>query len=505
MANQLKMGSFLSYVTIGLNILVSLLYTPFLLRMLGKEEYGLFSLASSIIAYLTILDLGFGNAIVRYMAKYRAEGKKEEQSRLIGMFLLIYSGISLLVIIIGTVLICNAELLFSAKMSADEVWKVKVMLSLMVGNLAFTFPMSIFGSVLTAYEQFVFPKLVNLVRIILNPLIMVILLCYGYKAIAMVVLLTIFNLLTLTINAVYCRAKVALPVKFGRFKADMLREVLVYSVWLFLNAIMDKIYYSSGQLVLGMFCGAGAVAVYALAIQLQHLYISLSSSISGVFLPRVTSMYTANQNNKEISDLFIKIGRIQCLVLLPVLLGFILFGKPFLQFWAGKGYEDTYWITLLFYVPGFIPLIENLGIVILQARNQMKFRAVSFLVVAVMCLLLSVPLAQRFDGIGFAIGTSLAIVISQGVVINIYYYKKIGIDVISFFAQIARLLVAPVGLTMVCGFALCFLSIGSVASMMAYGAVFAVLYVAVAYSFCMNQYEKQLFASFILSFDKRRK
>ena len=82
--NQLKAGAFLSYVLLGVNTIIGLLYTPYLLRMLGKSEYGLYSLAASVIAYLTVLDLGFGNAIVRYTAKFRAEGKKEEQYEMFG-------------------------------------------------------------------------------------------------------------------------------------------------------------------------------------------------------------------------------------------------------------------------------------------------------------------------------------------------------------------------------------------------------------------------------------
>lgn len=57
--NQLKGGAALSYVSIVLNMMVGLMYTPYMLRMLGQSEYGLYSLAASIIAYLTVLDFGF--------------------------------------------------------------------------------------------------------------------------------------------------------------------------------------------------------------------------------------------------------------------------------------------------------------------------------------------------------------------------------------------------------------------------------------------------------------
>jgi len=88
--NQLKAGAALNYVVIILNMLVGLLYTPYMLRMMGQSEYGLYSLVASVISYLTVLDLGLGNAIVRYTAKFRAEGKTTEQYEMFGMFLVLY-------------------------------------------------------------------------------------------------------------------------------------------------------------------------------------------------------------------------------------------------------------------------------------------------------------------------------------------------------------------------------------------------------------------------------
>ena len=261
--NQLKAGAVLSYVIIILNSLIGLLYTPYMLRMMGKSEYGLYSLAASVVAYLTVLDLGFGNAIVRYTAKYRAEGKVREQEEMFGMFIILYSVISVVAFVLGLVLYFNVDGLFSRAMSPGEVHKVEIMMLLLTFNLAFTFPMSIWGSIITAYEDFVFQRVVSILRIVLNPLVMIILLMMGYRSIAMVVVTTIFNVLTLLLNLWYCKNRIHIKVRFGRFKWGFLKEVSIYSFWIFLNAIMDRIYWSTGQFVLGIFKGAAVVAVYA--------------------------------------------------------------------------------------------------------------------------------------------------------------------------------------------------------------------------------------------------
>ena len=87
-------------------------------------------------------------------------------------------------------------------------------------------------------------------------------------------------------------------------------------------------------------------------------------------------MVTYGGNEKEISDLFIRTGRIQYIVMSFILSAFVVFGRPFIQLWAGEGYEEAYYVSLLFFFSLSIPLIQNLGITILQARNQMHFRSV---------------------------------------------------------------------------------------------------------------------------------
>ena len=125
--NELKAGAVLNYIAICLNMLVGLIYTPFMLRMLGQSEYGLYSLASSVIAYLAVLDLGFGNAIIRYTAKFRAQDKHKEQEEMFGMFFVLYICIGIIALIVGGILTLNVENMFSRSMSQEEISRTKVM------------------------------------------------------------------------------------------------------------------------------------------------------------------------------------------------------------------------------------------------------------------------------------------------------------------------------------------------------------------------------------------
>lgn len=491
--NQLRTGAALNYVVIILNMLVGLLYTPYMLRMMGQSEYGLYSLVASVISYLTVLDLGLGNAIVRYTAKFRAEGKTTEQYEMFGMFLVLYIIIGVVAFVAGFGLYFNIDTLFSATMTIEELDKARVMMLFLIFNLAVTFPMSIFGSIITAYERFVFPKVVNIIRVILNTVIMICLLEMGYKAVAMVILQTVFNLLTLVINFFYCKYKLQIKIYFRNFQWGFLKEVAVYSFWIFLNVIMDRIYWSTGQFVLGAFVGTVAVAVFAVAIQLEHIYMQFSTAIASVFLPKVTGMVARDDNRKEISNLFIRTGRIQYIVMSLILTGFIVFGRDFINLWAGAEYESAYLITLLFFFSLSIPMIQNLGITILQARNQMKFRSLLYIGIAIISLLFQILLAKQYGGLGCAISISGALLLGQGLIMNIYYHKKQGLDIISFWREIFKMSIVP----LILGFAAIVLLRNIVLdSWLSLGAaivLFLMIYLPLFFFFSMNKLERDLF------------
>ena len=501
--NQLKAGAALNYVVIILNMLVGLLYTPYMLRMMGQSEYGLYSLVASVISYLTVLDLGMGNAIVRYTAKYREERKVKEQYEMFGMFLILYIIIGIVAFGAGLGLYFNVDSLFGETMTLEELGKARIMIMFLIFNLAFTFPMSIFKSILTAYERFVFPKIVNIIRIILNTIIMICLLEMGYKAVAMVILQTFFNLATLTIDYFYCKYKLQIKIFFRNFQWGFLKEVAIYSFWIFLNVIMDRIYWNTGQFVLGAFVGTTAVAVFAVAIQLENMYMQFSTAIAGVFLPKVTGMVARNDNRKEISNLFIRTGRIQYIVMAFILTGFIVFGREFIYLWAGKDYESAYAITLLFFISLTIPLIQNLGITILQARNQMKFRSLLYIVIASFSLVFQIILAQKYGGIGCAIAIAGALFLGQGLIMNIYYHKKQNLDILTFWKEITKMSIVPIILCVSSMFLIRNVNLNTWFDLGMAIAVFAIIYVLTFFRFSMNQSERDLFVKPVMKIFKR--
>lgn len=488
--NQIKAGAILNYVIIALNTLTGLLYTPFMLRCLGQNEYGLYSLVASVIAYLTLLDFGFGSAMVRYTAKIRATGTKDDEWSLYGMFLSAYLAIGALITIGGFILYANTDRMFDRVMTPDELYQARVMMALMVANLAVSFPFSIYGSIISAYERFVFQRVVGILRILLSTAVLVAVLLLGYKAVALVVVQTVFSIGTLVVNALYCYGKLHIRITFRRFNIPLLRDIAVFSFWNFLGAIVDRIYWGTGQFVLGIYSGTVAVALFSLAIMLMNMYMTMSTSFNSVLLPRITTMVVKPGREREISDLFIKTGRLQFCVLALILAGFTVFGQQFVTLWAGADYLPSYTITLIFFFTLICPLIQNVGITIIQARGQQKFRSLVYLCIAIASLAGQILVTRRFGAIGCAAVIGITLVAGQWVIMNIYYYRRQNIDIPLFWREICRMAITPAVITVVGMLLVSRLPLSGWTQLAAAIAVFCAIYLPAFYLFSMNDYER---------------
>lgn len=499
MSSQIRLGAIYSYVSIAVKLVVSLVYTPYMLRMMGASEYGIYSLAASIVSYLTVLDLGFGNAIVRYTSKYRAEGKVDEQAELFGTFLGLYMLIGLVSLLIGSFIVANLDSLFVKNMTELEVKRTKIVLVLMVVNIAFTFPMSIWGSIMTAYERFVFPKIVGIVKTIVNAAVMVVLLKFGYRAIAMVVVTTCLNFATLLLNLFYCKKYLGVKVRFAKVAPGFLKEVLVYSFWIFINVLMDKAYWSTGSIVLGAFSGTKAVAEYGVAFQLVSYYMLMTVATSNLVLPRFTAL-AVNGSDTTISDFFIKISRLQYYLCSLIISGFIVFGKRFVVLWAGSDYANSYYIALALMIPMTVDVIYSSAVKVLQARNQMKYRSLVCLASAFMSVVIQIPAAKYGGAIGVALAITFVFVVQVGI-LTVYYHKVQKLDMVSLFKNLLRQTIVPFLLVIVFSFfnvsgipiGLCLLL----------GCVFVGLFAVLSWRFVLDEYERSIVGEMALRFTNK--
>lgn len=492
-----KVGVVLQYLQMAISIVINLVYTPIMIRVLGDAEYGVYSIAASIIAYLNIISLGFGAAYIRFYSRYKAKEESNKISRLNGLFLLVFLIMSLVAVLCGLLIAFNAGAFFNSTYSNEEIEIAKVLMLFLTLNLALTFPMSLFSSYLMSQERFIFLKVTGLLTTIISPLLSIALLYLGFGSIGMVVVTTCVSIVAGLIQAVFCLTKLKMRFSFGRVDFVLLREIFAFSVFIAINQIIDQINWQTDKVILGKMIGATSVAIYTVAATINTMYINFSTAVSSVFVPRIHSIVNdetldEEKKNNELTSLFIKVGRIQLLILCLVLSGFIFFGKYFVIRWAGEQYIDSYYIALLLICPVTISLCQNIGIEIQRAKNKHQFRSVVYLIMALANVGISILFTHYFGHIGVAIGTTISLLLANGLIMNIYYYKVIQIDIVKFWKELILIIIRLIP-PFVCGsLIMIFVEFSSLFVWGIWVVVYSLVYGIYSLLFATNSYEKQL-------------
>lgn len=495
MRNERKWGIILSYATLIIQNIISLLYTPFMLRMFGQREYGLYSLVSSVVGYLSILSFGFGSAYVRYYIRYKNERTKREIESLNGMFMTVYLIIAVISLLIGSVLVINTGNLFGKTLSDKEILRAQMLMCIMVVSISISFPVSLFQSCVSANEKFTFQRIVGLIKAIAQPIIMFPVLIMGGRSISMAIVALILSVIVAVIDILYCITMLKMRFCFKNFEGQIFREISAFSFFIFLNMIVDQINWSVDKFVLGMVQGTVAVAIYAVGAQFNNYFKNFSTYISSVYIPKANIVVLGKNAKKDTDELFIKVGRMQFHVLGFVLSGFILFGKQFIELWAGKDYEKSFYIALLVVVPAIVPYIQNIGIEIQKALNKHKFRSVLYFFIALANLMVSIPLAIVYGAMGAALGTAISLLVGNGLIMNIYYYKSLGINIPRFWFEIISIIKGMIIPVLAGSVIVYMMPAWNWLTLILGVALFSIIYFINIYFWGMNQIEKEYIKS----------
>ena len=502
--NQRKAGIVLSYISMFFSIIIGLIYVPMLLYFLGKEQYGLYQLMGSLIAYMSVMDFGLSSTIIRYYSRYLALNDEENKSNVLAISAIIYGVITVIVLIVGAVVYFQLDAIFLKSLSLNELSKAKEIYIVMMVNIAITIPSNIFTAVISSHERFIFVRLLTIIQTMLQPFVVIAVMYYKADVIGVVLVQTAFNIVTILIKVYYSVYKIKVKIKLYSFNKLLVKEMTIFSFFIFLNMVIDQMYWKTDQLILGIIAGTGAVAVYSIASQLDTYYMNFSYNVNSVFLPQISAIAAKTDNMTEINRVFNKVGRIQYAIMSMILTGFILYGKSFIVFWAGKDFEKAYYMSLIVMIPLLIPLIQSMGIIILQAKNKHSFRSKMYFFIALLNVAISIPLAKLYGGIGCAIGTAIGLIVGNWFIINIYYHKVIGIDIIKFIKEILSMTLPVVIVVCIGAMTNYYISTTSIIILFIKIIAYICIYSVLMWFMGLNNYEKNIIASIFKKIKKRR-
>lgn len=492
--SQLKTGIVLNYVNIILGNLIPVFYTPIMLSLLGQKEYGLYKLSSSVTSYLSLISLGIGSAVVRYLIKAREEEGKEAEERVLGLFMVIFQIIAAAALLIGTILAFNLELFYGKSLSSAELSRMKVLVLIMVCNTALSFSQTPYASVVSAHEKFIFLQCANILTTCVGPLANLVALFLGYASIGMAVSTLLIGLICRLAYYAYVKKHMHIRANYGNLPTHLLKEILSFSLWIFISNVVAQLYNATDTVMIGMVpsLATTGVAVYNIGGIFNNIISSLTTGISSLLTPKANRMVFQKATNSELTDLTVRVGRIQALIMALVVSGFIAFGKPFIFFYAGEEYLDSYWVAVLVMLPNMIPLVQSMCLSILVAQNKHRFRSIVYLGMAILNVIGTWILMKYMGVIGAALMSGIALIIGNGFIMNWYYQNRTGLDMIRFWKEIGKILMVPTVmciLTLVLSKYIDFYRL----STLALGIVlYSLIYCTINWLFILNDYEKNL-------------
>lgn len=491
-----KNGVIFSYILMIFESLSSILFTPYLIRCLGDSEYGIYGLVASVTAYLYLLDLGVGNAIVRYMAKYRFDGDKKNERNLMATVLIFYGIIAVIVLAVGVALNFFLPNIFGTGLSAQELELAGKMLQITVMTAAVSLFFSPVTKMIVAYEKFVLSKCIDIVKICVRVGLCCFVLAFGGKGIAVVSINLFVTLGVGVFSMLYVFIKLKVTPHFKGIHFGFIKEIWGYTFFIMLQMVATQINSMVDHILIGAFVAASStyLAIYTAATQITQYFQSVGSAVNGVLMPSVVKMVENDASVEELQTEMIKISRLIFMFLGIIFVGFALFGKDFMALWAGQDFKDGYYAALIIMFPMTLSLSQSIGTQILWALNKHKIQAVLKICLAVLNIFLTYLLIQWNSIIGASLGTGIALLLGDVVVMNIVFRKDIGISIWQYYVGTIKGILPALVVSGVAGYLFSFIGLDGWIGLIVNVAFVCVVYVAAMCIFGLNKGERKMFA-----------
>ncbi len=493
-SNQIKAGALISYLAIAFNMVAGLIYTPWMITQIGQSNYGLYTLANSLIT-IFVMDFGMSAAVSRFVSKYRAEGNQQAINDFLGVAYKLY--IILDGIILATLLVVG---LFLTKiynnLTADEFTTFKALYAIVGVFSVISFPFTNLNGILTAYENFIGLKLADLFHKVFIIVAMVFALLMGYGVFALVTVNALSGIFTILIKLCIIKKRTAVKVNFKCNDRSILKDIFGFSVWTTITSFARRMIFNISPSIIVAVSSTGAIgsAVFGLASTVEGYISTFATAINGMFMPRISKIVHEGKKDTALVDLMVKIGRLQCIIIGVLVVGFISFGQSFIvDIWNKADFIESYWCAIFLIIPSYFYMPLQIANTTLIVENKVKLQSVIYLITGVLNVCISLVLSNLWGALGASVSICIAYLIRSALLV-VAHVKVLHLDMAQMFKK-CYLKITP--------YLLIALAIGlaleefnplphGVVRFLVNGLAF-VLAFAVLMHFCLNEYEKTLF------------
>jgi O-antigen/teichoic acid export membrane protein len=397
---------FSRYVLIVVNVAIGLVILPYNVRHLGEAAYGLWMLAASITAYFTLLDLGYGGAVVRFVAEFRARRDARALNEVLSTMAYVFTAIGL-----GSYLVAMAVAVLLPhifNLEPDQVHTGRLVLLITAAQVALYFRFAIYGAVINGFERYYLNNLVGMLFNLAAAVVNVVALWLGYGLVELVAATTLMRIAPLW---VYRRNAYAvfpeLSIRRSLVRRDRLRELSGFSIYLAVADWSGRITYTADTFFVGIFMNTAAVGVYAVAQRLSEAVLNLTQQLHTLMMPAVVHRAIEATPDRQ-QSLLLRATRFQLAIAMCLCGGVAAVAHVLVVTWFGPGLERGVPIFQLLCIVAVLRASAAMPNTVLQGTGHHRYVATVSAASALVNLVLSVAFVLTWGLIGAALATLLS-------------------------------------------------------------------------------------------------
>lgn len=441
MKSKIVKGAIASYVSIGFNILSVILYTPFLIRSLGRSEYAIYTTIYAFVSYF-VIDFGLGGSIAKFLtdAKYK-HGTKYLEEDLLSIFFKSFIFLSTCIAVALFAIYFLLDYIFKG-LTPNELNLFKEAYIVLAIYTVISFAFIPLEGIYTANELFAELKWFVLAKKGSTIFCTVIVLFLDYGLLGVIWVGAVSDCCVILCEVLYLYKKNLLRINWKYWNSSVLKEILGFSIWMAVIVSCQRLIIPITPTILGHFSNSNEVAIFSLGMILEQYVYTFAAALNGLFLPKISRIIYMG-DDEGLNQLQLRIGRIQVYIVGTVLCGFCVFGKDFLNFWVGTDYADTYWIFLLISASDIVSITLSIAENVIIVQNLVKQRAVIYIMGTVFSFLMSCILARHYGAIGSSVAICIELWLFNIVGMIIVYNKYTTLNMTKFL-KLCHLKILPI-------------------------------------------------------------
>lgn len=393
----------MDYLVTFVEMVLGIFMLPFNTSHLGQSAYGLWVLAASITFYFSMLNLGYGHALVKYVAEFRAHRDARGLNEVVSTMFFVFTGIGLITYGLAAVIALNLQNLFNV--STEQVATGRTVLLVISAYIALGFPFSVFGALMNGFQRKYLNGIIGMSTSIVVAVVNIVVLLMGYGLVELVIATTAVRILSYfgyRLNAY--RVFPPLKVSVGCVRLSRLKELTGFSAYMLLIDMANKLNYATDTVVIGVFMSTPAVAIWAVAQRLIELTQRLTDQLNGALFPVIVDSATLG-NNDRLKVVLLQGTRLSLAMVLPIATGLALLAEPVVLLWVGPQFAASVPVIHILAAVVTFRVGNATATTLLKGAGHHRLLALSNLGIGVANVALSVFLVRKYGLQGVAAGT----------------------------------------------------------------------------------------------------